>query len=56
MQSGLDRTERIPGNLLNFLEFITLGVVQKHDQAVLVAQSGKRLFEPHYVIQPFCVA
>ncbi len=55
MQAGLDRTDRIARNLMNFLEFIAFDVVQDDDQAVFVTEGGKRPIELHYVIQAFRV-
>jgi hypothetical protein len=42
--------------LVNFLEFVALGVMQEYDQAMLVTQGGKRSLELHYVIPSFGVA
>jgi hypothetical protein len=52
VQAGLDRADRISRNIMNFHEFIIFNVVQQDHEAVLVAEGGKRLAEPHYVIPP----
>jgi len=46
VQPGLDGTHRRSRKLLNFGEFIAFGVVQKHDDPVLVAKLGQGLVEP----------
>jgi len=56
VQTGFDRAEWIARNLMNFLEFVPLGVMQQDDESVFVTELGKRLLELHYVIQPFRIA
>ena len=46
MQSGLYGADRCARKLLNFCKFIALGVVQKNDSSVLVAELGQGLVEP----------
>ena len=51
MQAGLDRADRVAGHLMNFFELVAFGVVQEHDQSMLLAEGGQCPFQLHYVIQ-----
>ena len=36
---------------MNFFEFVTFGVVQEYDEAVVIAELRQRFIQPDYVIQ-----
>lgn len=55
MQPGFHGTHRNTGKLLNFGEFIALGIVQEHNQAVFLAELIERPVQLLHFFEPFVV-
>ena len=53
MQPGLHSAYRSTRKLLNFLEFVTFGIVKQDNDAVFVAELFEGAIELPYFLEPF---
>jgi len=51
MQPGLDRSHWRAGKFFNFRQFVSLGIVQKNNDTVLITELGQRLVEPLHLLE-----
>ncbi len=55
MQPGLNGAHRNARKFLNFCEFIALGVVQQHDQAMLITELLERLVQLLHLLEALVI-